>query len=132
MINRKGKSLVFPEKFLWGTSTAAHQVEGNNNENDWWDWEQAGKIKTKSGRAIDHYNKFTEDFTIAKALNNNAHRLSLEWSRIEPKEGQFNQKEVLHYRQVLQELKKQGLTSFVTLHHFTNPRWFAAKGGFED
>jgi beta-glucosidase len=124
----------FPDGFLWGTALSSHQAEGGNDKNDWWDWEQQpGRILdgVRSGRACDHYNRYEEDFDIAKSLNTNAHRLSIEWSRIEPVEGQWNRAEVEHYRKVLTALRKRGMTSMVTCWHFTLPRWFAAKGGWE-
>ena len=116
--------------FFWGAATSAHQVEGNNIHNDWWHWEQKTPSARKSGRACDHYNRYTEDFSMAKALGHNAHRFSIEWSRIEPSFNQWNDRAIDHYRAVLGELKRQGLEPFVTLHHFTNPQWMAEKGGW--
>ncbi len=133
---KKGHShqpLAFPKGFLWGAATSAHQVEGGNTLNDWWRWEQKkGKIKNgdRSGKACDHYHRYEEDFDIAKKLHHNAHRLSIEWSRIEPQEGQWDMGEVEHYRQVLLALKKRGIETMVTLHHFTNPAWLADRGGW--
>src|SRR5579883_2643962 len=82
----------FPSGFLWGTATASHQVEGNNTNNDWWAWEQSDHILdgTRSGLACDHYRLYREDFDLLAALHQNAHRLSLEWSRIEPTPGFFD------------------------------------------
>lgn len=128
--NKKEK-LFFPKDFLWGAATAAHQVEGNNIHNNWWDWEQKGGGAEPSGIACDHYHRFEEDFCLAKKLNHNAHRLSLEWSRIEPEEGQWNEEALNHYQEVLDNLQKKGMKAFVTLLHFTLPLWFAKKGGFE-
>ncbi len=131
----KDARLDFPEGFLWGTSTSSHQVEGNNTNNDWWDWEQApGHIHdgSKSGLACDQWNRYEQDFDLAKALNNNAHRFSLEWSRIEPAEGQWSADAIAHYRRVLEALRERGLEPLVTLYHFTLPRWLAAKGGWEN
>ena len=122
--------LNFPKNFFWGTATSAHQIEGNNTNNDWWEAEQKGLLPNKSGKACDSYNRYEEDFNLAKSMNNNAHRFSIEWSRIEPEEGKFNQQEIEHYRKVLQALRVRGLDPFVTLHHFTNPIWFAKKGGW--
>jgi len=84
-----------------------------------------------SGRACDHYNRYEQDFDIAKELGHNAHRFSIEWSRIEPEEGKFNEAEVEHYRKVIQALKSRGLEPFVTLWHWTNPVWLAKIGGPE-
>lgn len=117
--------------FWWGAATSAHQVEGNNTRSDWWAWEEQGKVKEKSGIACDHYDRFREDFDLAKSLGHTAHRLSLEWSRLEPKPGQWDRSAIEHYRQVLAALRLRNLRSFVTLHHFTNPQWFARRGGWE-
>jgi beta-glucosidase len=127
--------LRFPKGFLWGCATAAHQVEGNNTNNNWWEWEQQpGRIKggDVSGLACDHYNRFDSDFALAQELGHNAHRLSVEWSRIEPEEGRWDMKEVAHYRQVMESLHRHGMVPMVTLHHFTNPIWFERQGGWSN
>ena len=129
--NNKKQKLVFPKNFLWGAATAAHQVEGNNLYNDWWAWEKKGGGTKPSGIACDHYKRFEEDFELAKKLNHNAHRLSIEWSRIEPEEGQWDEEVVKHYQEVLQSLKDKEMKTFVSLFHVTLPLWFAKKGGFE-
>lgn len=121
---------TFPKNFLWGAATSAHQIEGNNKNNDWWAAEQSGLLPHKSATACDSYHRYEEDFDLAKGMSNNAHRLSIEWSRIEPREGEFNQKEIDHYKKVIAALKERGLEPFVTLHHFTNPTWFARAGGW--
>jgi beta-glucosidase len=122
----------FPPGFLWGAATAAHQVEGGNVNNDWWDFEHAAATAAResSGDGIDHLHRYAEDFALLKSLGHNAHRLSLEWSRIEPAPGEFSQAALNHYRRVLVALADTGLTGFVTLHHFTLPRWFAEQGGW--
>jgi len=145
--------LKFPDGFLWGAATAAHQVEGGN-KNDWSEWEKenadrlaknaegkwADWQKEKfpemltaenyiSGRACDHYNLYEKDFDIAKSLNLNAQRISIEWSRIEPEEGKFDEKEIEHYRKVIQAIKDRGMEPFVTIWHWTNPLWLEKKGG---
>ncbi|MEX0877602.1 MAG: glycoside hydrolase family 1 protein [Candidatus Spechtbacterales bacterium] len=130
--NNKKNSLYFPVGFYWGTATSSHQIEGNNKNNDWWRAEQAGEIKQKSGKACDSYNRYEEDFDLAKELGTKAHRFSIEWSRIEPEEGRFDEAEMEHYKKVVKALKERGLEPFVTLHHFTNPIWFADKGGWEN
>lgn len=125
------KLLKFPDGFLWGSATSAHQVEGNNIYNDWWKWESLpGHIK--SGEACDQYNRYEQDFDLAKSLNHNSHRLSIEWSRIEPEEGQFNQSEIEHYKKELGYLKSLNFTVMLTLWHFTLPLWIAEKGGWEN
>lgn len=121
----------FPKGFLWGTATSAFQVEGNNIHSDWWEWEQINQPPAKrTGMAANEYSLYEEDFDLAKNLSHNAHRLSLEWSRIEPVAGVFLQKEIDHYKKVLAALKKRGLLVMLTLHHFSNPAWLAQKGGW--
>jgi beta-glucosidase len=120
----------FPHNFLWGASTSAHQVEGQNIYNDWWQAEQNHALKEASGEACRHYELYAQDFAIARELNHNCHRFSIEWSRIEPLEGKFDASALEHYRQVIITLKNQGLEPIVTLHHFTNPLWFSQKGGW--
>lgn len=105
-------------------------MEGNNTANDWWDWEQAGKVKELSGVACDHYNRFREDFALIAGLGHNAHRFSIEWSRLEPEEGKWNEGAFEHYRQVFEELRRHKIEPVVTLHHFTNPHWFILLGGW--
>jgi len=122
----------FPEGFLWGCATAAHHVEGGNHNCDWWEFEKRGGILTgdSADPACDQYRRFREDFALLRRLHNNAHRLSVEWSRIEPSAGEFDRAQIEHYRQVLLELRDQGMAPMVTLHHFTSPRWFAKRGGW--
>jgi beta-glucosidase len=122
----------FPEGFLFGSSTAAHQVEGGNVNNDWWAWEHAPYTTCveSSGDAIDQWHRYEDDFALLSELCQNAHRMSLEWSRIEPAPGEFSAAALAHYRRVLGTLDQHGLTAFVTLHHFTLPRWLAEQGGW--
>ncbi len=121
----------FPEGFYWGAATASYQVEGGIENNDWAEAAQLGRIPA-AGQACDGYNRYTEDFEIAKSLNHNAHRFSIEWARIEPEEGKFDEEEIEHYRQVIRTLRERGLEPFVTLWHFTLPLWFSKIGGFEN
>lgn len=125
----------FPRGFLWGTSTAAHQVEGNNTNNNWWAWEQKpGYILQdhKSARACDWWGgRWREDFDRAADGNQNAHRLSVEWSRIQPVPDRWNEEALDRYIEMLRGLQERGLTPLVTLHHFTDPVWLAEKGGWE-
>jgi len=121
--------ITFPKGFLWGAATSAYQVEGANANADWWHWEKrAGK--ERSGLACRHYKLYKNDFDLAKKLHHNAHRFSIEWSRIEPKEGRFSRKEMQHYLEVILALKKRNIEPIVTLHHFTNPQWFSKSGGW--
>jgi len=126
---------VFPPGFLWGAATSAHQVEGGNSANDWWRFEQVpGAIRggAASGSACRHYERFDADFALAAADGHNAHRLSLEWSRLEPQPGVFDAGAVEHYHAVFASLRHHRLTPIVTLHHFTNPLWLADDGGWEN
>ena len=122
--------IQFPAGFLLGAASAAHQVEGNNRNSDWWQQEQAGKLP-KSGEACDHYNRYDEDFGLAQQMGLNAMRISIEWARIEPVEGRWDGTAIEHYKKVLKSMKEHGLTRMVTLWHWTMPAWFAEKGGFE-
>lgn len=125
--------LAFPDGFLWGTATAAHQVEGWNFNNDWWAWERAGHIRDGGSSlvACNWWPRAEADFDRAAALGQNAHRLSVEWSRIEPARGRWDDVPIARYRQMLAGLRERGITPMVTLHHFTNPLWLANQGGWE-
>ena len=114
--------------FYWGAATSSHQVEGNNH-NDWTEFEHEHHL-TPSGLASDHYYRFRDDFEIAKHLGHNAHRFSIEWSRIEPREGEWDEREIQHYRDVVAALRERGLEPFVTLWHFAIPLWFRDEGGW--
>jgi len=118
------KILKFPSGFLWGSSTSAYQVEGGIENCDW------AKVYP-AGKACDHYNRYEEDFDLVKKLNQNVHRFSIEWSRIEPEEGKFNQKEIEHYREVISSLRKRDIEPFVGLWHWTIPLWLKAKDGWK-
>lgn len=122
-----------PENFLWGTAISAHQSEGNNINSDAWLCENVSPTlyKEPSRDACDSYHRYEEDIAIAADLGFNCHRLGIEWARIEPEEGQFSTAELDHYRRVLEACHKRGLKPMVTYNHFTVPRWFAARGGFE-
>lgn len=147
--------LVFPKRFLWGSATSAYQVEGGIT-NDWSEWEkenadrlaksrdywQAWQLERFpeildrenyiSGRAADHYHRYQEDFDLVERLGHNAHRLSLEWSRLEPEEGRFDEQAIAHYREVLTDLKRRNITVFLTIWHWTNPLWVRDQGGWEN
>jgi beta-glucosidase len=119
----------FPDDFLWGASTSAYQVEGGNFNSDWSKWEKETGHEM-SGAACEHYERFRQDFSIAKTMGHNAHRLGLEWSRLEVEEGSWSEKSWDHYKQVLDHLSSLGIQPLLTLHHFTLPLWLAAKGGW--
>lgn len=120
------------EPFLWGAATSSHQVEGNNRHNDWWQWEQQGNIEggVRSGAATDHWNRFREDLRLAADLGLNSYRFSIEWSRLEPEEGQWNHEALEWYRELIAECERLGLVPMATLLHFTMPRWLSERGGF--
>jgi beta-glucosidase len=124
----------FPDGFLWGTATAAHQVEGNNWNNDWWAWEHTpGSGCTEpSGDACDQWERWAEDLELLRSLNFGAYRFSVEWARIEPEEGEFSAAALDHYRRLCARCWELGVQPIVTLHHFTSPRWVAAAGGWAD
>jgi len=123
----------FPDGFLWGTATAAHQIEGGNVNNDWWAFEHApGSLCAEpSGDACDSFNRYPEDIDRVAGLGLGAYRFSLEWSRIEPEEGEFSRVALDHYRRMVATCLEQGVTPVVTFHHFTHPRWLAAMGTWE-
>lgn len=157
---------AFPPDFMWGVSTAAHQVEGGNH-NQWTEWEKASAKKLAkitgakspnsgaysridqlpvwkdiarearspsnyiSGRGVDHYNLYKHDFDIAKSMNLNAFRFTIEWSRIEPEEGHWNKEALEHYKNYIAELKKRNLEPVLNIWHWTMPVWFTKRGGFE-
>ena len=124
--------LEFPKGFFWGAATSAYQVEGNNVNSDWWEWERKVGLKEVCGQACRHYEFYKEDFDLAKLLNHNAHRLSIEWSRVEPEEDKFSLQEIDHYVDVILSLRQHGIEPIVTLHHFTNPLWFTKLGGWQN
>ena len=119
----------FPDGFLWGASTAAYQTEGGIENCDWAEAAREGKVPP-AGKASDFYNRFESDFDIAKNIGMNAQRFSIEWSRIEPEEGKFDEREIEHYRAILKALHARGMTPMVNLWHFSLPLWFSKRGGF--
>ena len=156
MNEKNSQNDIFPKHFFWGASTASHQVEGNTY-NQWTKWElehaqelaqtahqrlswlpNGQQIKDQaeepenyvSGKGVDHYNRYKEDFQIARQLNLNAFRFTIEWSRIEPEEGAWNAEAIDHYKTYIRELRAQKLEPFLNLWHWTAPVWFAEKGGF--
>ena len=154
---QKKQAFSFPKKFLWGASTAAHQVEGGTH-NQWTVWElenaksKAAQAKFHwgdlaswkhisheaenpqnyvSGEGADHYILYLHDFDLLQKMNMNAFRFSIEWARVEPSEGAWNVEAITHYKEYVKELKRRGIEPVVTLFHFTLPVWFSEKGGFE-
>ncbi|MCG3216509.1 MAG: glycoside hydrolase family 1 protein [Candidatus Heimdallarchaeota archaeon] len=127
------REIVFPEDFLWGSAVSSYQTEGMNSNCDWWEFEQVpGNIKSgeRCGLACNHYNLYDSDYELLSSLGQNAHRTSIEWSRIMPTENEIDNDEIEHYHKVFESLKNHNLEGFVTVHHFTVPLWFEKKGGF--
>lgn len=128
------RELQFPSGFRWCVATAAHQVEGGNTESDWWDFEHThGAIANgdTSGRACEHWDRLEEDTQLLKDLHVNTYRLSVEWAKIEPRQGEWNQEAIAHYQKELKLLKENGIEPMVTLQHFTLPRWVVERGSWE-
>jgi len=123
--------IQFPSSFLWGAALSSYQCEGGNVHADWAAWEKEKNLEP-AGKACDHYRLFKEDFQLARSLNLNALRLSLEWSRLQPAETGFDERQIEHYRQVVETLISFRLEPVITLHHFTNPQWFIERGGWKD
>ena len=151
----------FPRNFLWGASTSGHQVEGGNHDQwTVWEHENAERLARDaekllveqqgdspvwkdvekqaknpknyiSGLGIDHYQRYKTDFKLAKELNLNAFRFTVEWSRIEPEEGQINQEAIEHYKAYIKALREQGLEPVLNIWHWTLPIWFEKRGGFK-
>ena len=126
------QTLPFPDNFFWGTSTSSHQIEGGNDNNDWWEWEMSSKKRFHSQQACHSYELYEKDIEIMESLGMKAYRFSLEWSRIEPKPGEWNSDAINHYRRQIALLNKKNIKPFVTLHHFTNPIWFKDMGGWKN
>jgi beta-glucosidase len=123
---------AFPEGFDWGTATAAHQIEGGNWNNDWWEWEHDpdSGCAEPSGDACDSWNRWPDDVALVSGLGLGSYRFSIEWSRIEPEEGEWSRAAVDHYRRIGEALREAGVVPVVTFHHFTTPRWLSARGGW--
>lgn len=154
---RDNRLIKFPKRFLWGATTSAHQVDGASH-NQWtvWELENARSLAAQaeyrlheleiwsdireaaknphnyvSGKATNHLNQYEQDFDLLQKMNMNAFRFSVEWSRIEPREGSWDAEAITHYKRYVQSLKTRGIEPVMTLFHFTLPIWFSEKGGFE-
>ena len=128
------QDFIFSKDFMWGTATAAHQVEGNNINNESWVMEHVpGNVYVEpSGDAIDHYHRYPTDIALLAKLGFTAYRFSIEWARIEPEEGEFSTSELEHYRRMLAACHEHGIKPMLTYHHFTSPRWLLRNGGWLD
>ena len=126
--------MSFKKGFFVGAATAAHQVEGNNIHSDYWAQEHLPhtSFAEPSGDACDHYNRYEEDIHLLAEAGLNAYRFSIEWARIEPEEGKFDENEIEHYRTVIVCCKENGVEPIVTMMHFTSPLWLIQKGGWEN
>lgn len=125
-------SFTFPNEFLWGTATAAHQVEGNNVNSDFWVLEHTPgtPVVEPSGDACNHYHLYRQDIKMLSGLGFTSYRFSIEWARIEPEDGMFSHAALEHYRDMLNACHEHNLIPMVTLHHFTSPRWLMKLGGW--
>jgi len=123
---------AFPDGFLWGASTAGHQVEGGNVNADLWplEWAEPSLFAEPSLDACDHYHRYAEDIATLAELGLNAYRFSVEWSRVEPEPGAFSRAALDHYRRMVGTCREHGVEPVVSYNHFTNPRWFAERGGW--
>ena len=128
-----GRTFNFPDGFLWGAAISGHQAEGNDVNSDFWLLEhlKPSIFAEPSGDACDHYNRFEEDIAILAALGLNSFRFSIEWSRIEPAQGEFSTVELEHYRRVAASCRSHGVRTALTYNHFSVPEWFASRGGWE-
>lgn len=130
-------SISFDDSFIFGVGTSAYQVEGDCTNTDWHQWEHnsdesgAAYVQHRSGIACDHWNKYKEDITLLKELGVDIYRFSLAWDKIEPRQGQFDEQAIDHYKDVCNELKKHNIKALIGFHHYTDPQWFAQLGGFE-
>jgi beta-glucosidase len=125
-------TIIFPKGFVWGVAGAAHQIEGGNWNNDWWVWEHAPDTACVevSGDCCDSFHRYADDIAMVRDLGFGSYRFSLEWSRIEPEDGEFSRAALEHYRRMLATCHECGIEPVVTFHHFTTPRWMAERGGW--
>lgn len=125
------KTFQLPENFLFGSATASLQIEGGDRHNNWYRFCEEGKTEDGSHciEAADHWNRYEEDIDLMTQLHQDTYRMSVEWSRIEPKLGHFVDSSLEHYRTEIELLLEKGIRPLVTLHHFSNPIWFEDMGG---
>ena len=121
--------ISFPDDFLWGSATSSYQIEGGNSLSDWHSWERKKNLE-KCGNACDFVHHYSDDIFIANSLGHNSFRLSIEWSRIFPQCDSLDVNQLSYYHNLISELIEAGIKPVVTLHHFTNPAWFIAQGGW--
>lgn len=139
-VDRLAFAQAFGPGFLWGVATSAHQVEGGCDNNQWSRWEAVrgpgGRPRIhggeRSGLACDQWDRYPEDIALMQALGVNAYRFSVEWSKIEPRLGEFDGEAIAHYHRLIDALRDAGIEPVITLHHFTHPIWFDELGAFEE
>lgn len=124
------KPIKLPKSLLLGSATAATQIEGGDKFSNWYEWSLKGKIANNESSivAADHYNRVSEDIELMKEINQEIYRMSIEWSRIEPKEGVWSSEGIKHYQDEISQLIKAGIKPLITLHHFSHPQWFEELG----
>lgn len=124
------KEIKLPKEFLIGSATAATQIEGGDKNSNWYYWSLKGKIANNESSIItaDHYNRVEQDIALMKEMNHEIYRMSIEWSRIEPEEGQWSEEGINHYRKEIESLIEAGIKPLITLHHFSHPQWFEEVG----
>lgn len=126
--------IQFPAGFLWGSASSAFQVEGDCLTHDFYDWALKGRIKdgTNPKDAVFFWKNYKSDISLMKKMNHSAARIGIEWARIEPEEGQFDEKAIAVYRDILKTMRKAKIAPMVTIHHFSNPMWLVKKGGWKN
>lgn len=117
---------------ILGAASAATQIEGGGFTHTWSDWYDKGHITDGSNpaRANDHLNRWKEDIDLMSEMGISIYRLSIEWARLEPAKGSYDEEAVRWYRNLLEYMKSKGVAPLLTIHHFTNPLWFEETGGF--
>jgi beta-glucosidase len=119
--------------FLWGVATSAYQLEGAP-DNDWTEWERLGRLRARGsvcGQATGHWDRWRQDLALLPTIGANAYRFSVEWSRVEPSPGAWDEAALRRYCDLAEQLDREGIRSVVTLFHYTHPRWFHQEGGWE-
>jgi beta-glucosidase len=122
---------AFPKQFLWGVGTSAYQVEENCTNSTYASWEKISQHYThKAGNTCEHTKRFKDDVQLIKNSGMSTYRFSIEWSKIEPKEGIFDYAAISHYAAVIKELIGNNIKPIIGFHHYSDPQWFMDKGGF--
>lgn len=122
----------FPDDFWWGTASAGHQIEGGNVHSNWWAWEQTGQVNdgSVSGQACDYWNRWPEDHDLIESMGHNSVRMGVEWARIEPEDGRFDDEAIDRYVAQLSDLRGRGIKTCLTLYHWVLPQWLTEQGGW--